>query len=240
METIRRVKSPKQKRDEARGDWAVQARDYWALLSDKGRHRIAHHLGSEVREPFDSYDVAMVGPGAMDLPSPVLPEVVKLARAYLRGAPKGDSQQIDDARVRFDAPRLKLFPDDQHLAGNRLRMTEAASSDLPTSTKALEGELEGRHAVSLSIHFSKNSNAIILSRIVVERENRGRGVGAAVMKELCSFADRRRVRIALTPSSDFGGTKARLVTFYKRFGFKPYKGFEFNETMVREPAPIMS
>jgi len=121
-----------------------------------------------------------------------------------------------------------------------LSKAEVASPDLSVSTKDLESEVEGRYAVSLSIHYSKRSNAMVLSRIVVGKENRGRGVGAAVMEEICSFADRNRVRIALTPSSDFGGTKARLVTFYKRFGFKPYKGFEFNETMVREPAPIMS
>ena len=37
------------------------------------------------------------------------------------------------------------------------------------------------------------------------------------------------------PSSDFGGSKSRLIQFYKSFGFKNYKGYEFRESMIRIP-----
>ena len=56
------------------------------------------------------------------------------------------------------------------------------------------------------------------------------------MEEICNFADKNNLRIALTPSSDFGGSKTRLNSFYRGFGFKPYKGFELREAMVRLPS----
>lgn len=55
------------------------------------------------------------------------------------------------------------------------------------------------------------------------------------MNEICDFADKNKLRIALTPSSDFGGSKTRLIQFYKNFGFKNYKGYEFRESMIRVP-----
>lgn len=55
------------------------------------------------------------------------------------------------------------------------------------------------------------------------------------MNDICNFADEHKLRIALTPSSDFGGSKTRLLQFYKGFGFKNYKGYKFKESMVREP-----
>jgi len=66
---------------------------------------------------------------------------------------------------------------------------------------------------------------------------RGQGIGKNAMQELVNYADRTGQQIALTPSSDFGGSKTRLVQFYKGFGFRPYKGFAFRETMAREPNP---
>lgn len=122
----------------------------------------------------------------------------------------------------------------------RRAINESASGGLSVDIKALESNLENRHKVSLSISYSEYSNTIIFSRIVVNKENRSEGIGTAVMKELCAFADQQHIRIALTPSSDFGGSKGRLTKFYRAFGFKPYKGFEFNETMVREPTTIPS
>jgi GNAT superfamily N-acetyltransferase len=65
------------------------------------------------------------------------------------------------------------------------------------------------------------ADMIELSKIVVP--DRKRGTGTAIMRELCAFADRNRVGIRLTPASkgDFAATtsRARLIRFYKRFGF---------------------
>lgn len=95
--------------------------------------------------------------------------------------------------------------------------------------------LEARYPVSLFLYWNRPSQVIILSQIIIDKDSRGQGFGSKVLQEICDFADTNGLRIALTPSSDFGGSKTRLIKFYKEFGFKNYKGYEFRETMVREP-----
>lgn len=99
----------------------------------------------------------------------------------------------------------------------------------------LMNNIESRYSVELFIYYSKFAHIIILSKIVVDKKDRGKGIGTNVMNEICNFADKYNLRIALTPSSDFGGSKSRLIQFYKIFGFKNYKGYEFSESMVRIP-----
>jgi hypothetical protein len=57
------------------------------------------------------------------------------------------------------------------------------------------------------------------------------------MKDLIKYADSNNKTLFTTPSSDFGGSKTRLVQFYKSFGFKNNKGsnrdFRSKESMVR-------
>jgi predicted GNAT family acetyltransferase len=85
----------------------------------------------------------------------------------------------------------------------------------------------------------ENKGSLKLSRIVVKQECRDSGVGSQVMNDLIEYADNNNQIIALTPASDFGGNKNRLIQFYKRFGFKPnkghYKSFEFQDSMIRYP-----
>ena len=85
----------------------------------------------------------------------------------------------------------------------------------------------------------ENRTSLILSRIIIKPEARGSGVGSKIMEDLINYADKNKQIIALTPSSDFGGNKNRLVQFYKRFGFKhnkgQYKSFEFRDAMIRYP-----
>lgn len=98
------------------------------------------------------------------------------------------------------------------------------------------GEMENEFpGVVLDLGLSAGGDVLILSRIVVGKENRGKGIGSAVMRRLVAFADRHGLRIGLTPSGDFGGSVGRLKRFYKGFGFKPYKGFDHRESMEREP-----
>ena len=89
--------------------------------------------------------------------------------------------------------------------------------------------------VSLDV-YEKNGT-INLSRIVVPKEMRNTGVGTQVMDDLVSYADATGQKIALTPSSDFGGNEKKLKEFYKRFGFVENKGrnkdFTTRETMIR-------
>ena len=60
--------------------------------------------------------------------------------------------------------------------------------------------------------------------------DRGQGNAGRVMQKIVDIADKYGVTIALTPKP-FGGkngspilTKSQLVTFYKKYGFKPEKG----------------
>ena len=91
----------------------------------------------------------------------------------------------------------------------------------------------------ISAHVHESPSAIELSKIVVPSESRGAGIGTAAMRELTDYADRVGKRIELTPSADFGGSKSRLVEFYKRLGFTENKGrsrdFTTRAGMIREP-----
>jgi GNAT superfamily N-acetyltransferase len=85
----------------------------------------------------------------------------------------------------------------------------------------------------------ENRTSLKLSRIVVAEECRNKGIGKAIMKDLIDYADEHKKIVTLTPSSDFGGDKNRLVQFYKEFGFKlnkgNYKSYEYTDAMIRYP-----
>lgn len=84
-------------------------------------------------------------------------------------------------------------------------------------------------------------NTIELTWIIVQ--NRKQGIGTTIMRELCEFADRHAAEIRLTPASkgDNAATtsRARLIRFYKKFGFamgkrKPGDIIHI-PTMIRKP-----
>jgi GNAT superfamily N-acetyltransferase len=85
-------------------------------------------------------------------------------------------------------------------------------------------------------------SAIELIWIIVK--HRKQGVGTAIMRELCEFADRHAAEIRLTPASkgDYAATtsRARLIRFYKRFDFVLDKhkpgGIAGIPVLIRKPA----
>ena len=102
--------------------------------------------------------------------------------------------------------------------------------------KSLMTDIESSYDIDLFIYYNKFSHTIILDKIVVDKKNRGRGIGTNVMNKICDFADEYKLSIALTPSSDFGGSKTRLIQFYKNFGFKKNKEYKVMETMIITPS----
>jgi GNAT superfamily N-acetyltransferase len=108
---------------------------------------------------------------------------------------------------------------------------QAASSALDISEKFKQS------GVSSSI--SERPNQLVLNKVIVPQESRGSGIGSAFMKELIDYGNSSGKPIALTPSSDFGGNKSRLIEFYKRFGFVENKGknkdYEISESMYKLP-----
>lgn len=85
---------------------------------------------------------------------------------------------------------------------------------------------------------------LALDALIVERGSQRAGLGSTVMRELTRFADANGLRIVLSPAlpNDHWGTtsRARLVKFYKRFGFVENKGrhkdFRLSAGMFREPS----
>lgn len=90
----------------------------------------------------------------------------------------------------------------------------------------------------IDFNLSQYGNQATLGKVVIPKELRGQGLGTEFMNALTQAADADGAQLALTPSNHFGGNKARLVEFYKRFGFVPNKGrnidFTINEAMRRE------
>ena len=84
-----------------------------------------------------------------------------------------------------------------------------------------------------------SANGLTLSKVVVNKEARGTGIGTDFMEALTRHADDVGKTTALTPSADFGGNKARLVKFYRRHGFIPNAGrskdYAISESMYRPP-----
>jgi GNAT superfamily N-acetyltransferase len=86
----------------------------------------------------------------------------------------------------------------------------------------LDSNLEKKYGVTLDIY--EYPEYLELHRIVVPKEKRSEGIGTKVMNDIITYAKKNKKDIFLTPSSDFGGSKGRLIQFYKSFGFKDNKG----------------
>jgi hypothetical protein len=91
-----------------------------------------------------------------------------------------------------------------------------------------------------ALALSENDNYIDLSNIVVS--NKGIGEGTKIMKDLINYANNKNKTLTLSPEKkpNNGTTsKARLIKFYKKFGFVENKGknkvYEIFETMYRIP-----
>lgn len=99
--------------------------------------------------------------------------------------------------------------------------------------------LKDKHGIDLGLKGNPKTNFISLHKIIVPETTRSKGVGSKAMEEIIDYADAANKTLILTPSSDFGGNKARLVDFYKRHGFVENKGrnkdYEISETMYRSP-----
>ena len=96
--------------------------------------------------------------------------------------------------------------------------------------------LNATHGAKIDATLSEGKD-VVLNKIVAK--NRNEGDGTAFMRDLVSMADKDGKVVALSPASDFGGSKPRLLEFYKRFGFVPNKGknkdFTISESMYRIP-----
>jgi hypothetical protein len=90
--------------------------------------------------------------------------------------------------------------------------------------------------------IKENDFGLVLSAIVINKDARNSGIGSKVMTDLIEYSEQQNKIIALTPSNSYGGSKGRLISFYKSFGFAMNKGgnkdFRFMETMIRYPSTM--
>ena len=88
----------------------------------------------------------------------------------------------------------------------------------------------------------EKDDVIKVSAIVIEPKKRELGYGTKIMKDIIAYADKKKMTVILTPSSDFGGDKKRLTNFYKGFNFVPNRGvnkdYKYSSTMLRLPENI--
>jgi DNA repair protein RadC/GNAT superfamily N-acetyltransferase len=123
---------------------------------------------------------------------------------------------------------------------------KAPEAVAPKEIKSLQ-DLENKwkaQGVDVYLHDTPEKG-IVLSSLIVPKEERRRGIGSLVMQDLTRLADQLGKRVVLTPGTkdDFHGTtsQARLKKFYKRFDFRENRGrrqdFRISETMIREPKP---
>lgn len=116
------------------------------------------------------------------------------------------------------------------------------------SISTLENSIKNEFKLSVFNLFLNSLGDIILSDIEVPKQFRKQGIGSKVLTKLIQIADDNNLRIVLTPGlrdTKHGATsRARLINFYKRFGFVLNKGrnkdFRVSELMIREPKAIVT
>lgn len=97
--------------------------------------------------------------------------------------------------------------------------------------------------VDVALH--EGNGVLTLAALKVQEGERSQGVGSQAMAAITAYADKRGLKLALTPTKDFGASSIkRLTDFYKRFGFVNNKGrnkdFATRETMIREPVQVFN
>lgn len=96
---------------------------------------------------------------------------------------------------------------------------------LVQAVSKLEGYLKTKYGLSeLWLSYNRGIGVMVLHMIEVPKALRKEGRADRALEEMCRFADENHLTFALSPSSDFGSLKARLIKWYRRHGFVPNKG----------------
>src|SRR5690606_3503743 len=145
------------------------------------------------------------------------------------------------ARDLYNSMPVRIVSNEQQAAqvlGDMGTETFNQSGAAALSRDDFQNYIKDKYSIDLGLTGRDSSNVLTLQKIIVPDSARGTGVGTQAMSEIIAYADANNKRIALTPSSDFGGNKKRLIDFYKRFGFVENKGknkdFEISEAMYRD------
>jgi GNAT superfamily N-acetyltransferase len=102
--------------------------------------------------------------------------------------------------------------------------------------------------LGIRVFLMEAAGGVTLSSLIVPRDRQRQGLGSQAMERLCAEADAQGWRLFLSPGQkdDRHGTtsRARLVRFYKRFGFWENTGrrkdFALSAAMVRDPRTVVT
>lgn len=147
-----------------------------------------------------------------------------------------DAADVVDALLGFGGPTREAATD----YAKRFAADESGAIKLPIGRgDDLESAIRRQYPDAKISLRGGPDRGYTLSQIVVPEAQRNSGVGSEIMGDIARAADSQGARVALSPSSDFGGSAKRLKEFYKRFGFVENKGrnkdFSISETMYRDP-----
>lgn len=113
--------------------------------------------------------------------------------------------------------------------------TAKTTKKFALSLESIEEKYKNQAKVLL---LTENKGSVSIHNLVVEPEQRNKGVGQAILDDIVAYADAKSKIITLTPTSEYG-TKKRLISWYKKNGFVENKGkntdFTISDTMYRLP-----
>lgn len=146
----------------------------------------------------------------------------------------GDKLGIS-AKDAFDRYPIRIA--DEPTTGKGTSFNQSAKPEQTISVDDFVKGIKKQYGIELGLKGSPSSNVLSLHKIVVPEAMRNQGNGTKAMQDIIRYADSQNKTIALTPSSDFGGNKSRLTSFYKKLGFVENKGrnkdYEISESMYR-------
>ncbi|HHP5043910.1 TPA: GNAT family N-acetyltransferase, partial [Acinetobacter baumannii] len=148
----------------------------------------------------------------------------------------GDKLGIS-AKEAFDCYPIRIA--DEPTTDKGISFNQSATPEQTISVDEFAKSIKKQYGIELGLKGSPSSNVLSLHKIVVPEAMRNQGNGTKAMQDIIRYADSQNKTIALTPSSDFGGNKSRLTSFYKKLGFVENKGrnkdYEISESMYRSP-----
>lgn len=195
-------------------------------------------IASNVSGPVDLIAAALRA-GGLDIQQPVGGSEWMQKKGLTAPVEQGAPQVIGETLGMVGPALATQFA--PQIANGLLKVGENAAIPAQMNSQAGAINVKALQEAFPEIDFSllQRGDRATLSKVVVPKELRGSGRGTEFMNELTRLADEDAAKLALSPSSDFGGSKARLEQFYRRFGFVPNKGrtrdFEIMESMYREP-----
>jgi len=133
-------------------------------------------------------------------------------------------------------PTSVLNPDKREAGRHNEEGPEAGEGQARYCLRDLLAQWEDQ----LDLYIRESNGVIRLNKIIVPQSERGRGIGSQFTGDLTEYPDRTGQKIALDPSTDFGGSSlGRIKRFYRRFRFRNNTGrnrdFTISEAMVRDP-----